>query len=102
MFDLVRKALLLGVGAASMTEERIRALADELIAQGGISREEGERMVKDVLAKAEESRKDWDTKVRDLVREGIRKIDLVPRSDYETLVRRLEVLEERVRVVEHK
>jgi polyhydroxyalkanoate synthesis regulator phasin len=102
MFDLVRKALLLGVGAASMTEERIRALADELIAQGGISREEGERMVNDVLAKAEESRKDWDTKVRDLVREGIRKIDLVPRSDYETLVRRLEVLEERVRVVEHK
>lgn len=102
MLELFRKAVLMSVGAATLTEERIRSLAEELIAQGKLSKEEGEKMVKETLAKAEDSRKEWEAKVKDLVQDGFRKVDLVPRADFDALLKRVDALEERLKALEPK
>jgi len=102
MFDLFRKATLAGIGALTLTEERARRLIDELVEQGRMSREEGEALVKDMAAKVETSTSEWESRLRDMVQEAFRKMDLVPRKDLATLEEHVRVLEKRVAELERR
>lgn len=102
MLDFIRKAALAGIGALTLTEERARKLVDELVEQGRMSRDEGESLMKDMLARMDTSRSEWETRVRDMVQEGFRKMDLVPRKDLATLEEQIRVLEKRVAELEHR
>ncbi len=102
MLDIIRKAALAGIGALTLTEERARKLIDELVEQGRLSREEGESLVRDLLAKTEASREEWETRIRDMVQEVFRKMDLVPRKDFERLEEQFKALERRVADLERR
>ncbi len=102
MLDIIRKAALAGIGALTLTEERARKLIDELVEQGRLSREEGESLVRDLLAKTEASREEWEGRVRDMVQEMFRKMDLVPRKDFELLEEQFKALERRVADLERR
>ncbi len=102
MLDIMRKAALAGIGALTLTEERARHLVDELVQQGRMSREEGESLVRDMLAKTEASREEWETRIREMVQEVFRKMDLVPRADFDALETRYEALEKRLADLERR
>jgi polyhydroxyalkanoate synthesis regulator phasin len=102
MFDLMRKAMLVGIGALTLSEERARAVVEELMEQGKVSKEEGQALVKEMREKAETSRKEWEAKMRDAVQDGLRRIDVVVRSDYEALEKKVEELSARIKALEEK
>ncbi|MBI5014687.1 MAG: hypothetical protein HZB55_04255 [Deltaproteobacteria bacterium] len=102
MIDFIRKAALAGIGALTLTEERARRLVDELVEQGRMSREEGEGLMKDMLSRMDTSRAEWETRVRDMVQEGFRKMDLVPRKDLHALQEQVRILEKRVAELEQR
>jgi polyhydroxyalkanoate synthesis regulator phasin len=102
MLDFIRKATLAGIGALTLTEERARKLVDELVEQGRMSREEGEAIVKDMAARVESSTSEWESRLRDMVQEVFRKMDLVPRKDLAALEEQVRLMEKRVAELERR
>lgn len=102
MFDFIRKAALAGIGALTLTEERARKLVGELVEQGRLSAEEGENLLKDMLSRAEASKTEWEGRLREMVHEAFRKMDLVPRKDLAAAEEKVRALERRVADLEKK
>ncbi|RKY86229.1 polyhydroxyalkanoate synthesis regulator, partial [candidate division KSB1 bacterium] len=57
MFELLKKGVLLGLGAVTLTKEKAEELVDELIKKGELAREERATAIDEFLKKAEEEEK---------------------------------------------
>lgn len=85
MIDLVKKAILTGVGLAALTKEKMEELSKELIDKGKMSEQEGEKFVQDMLDRAEESRETLKGQTESLVKNTIAKMHLARIEDIELL-----------------
>jgi polyhydroxyalkanoate synthesis regulator phasin len=54
MFETLERLILLQIGAAAATRQRVQEIVDRLVEQGRIEREEGRTLVADVLSRARE------------------------------------------------
>jgi len=91
MFDLIKKAMLTGVGLAAMTRDKVEELPRELIEKGEMTEKEG--LVDEFMKKSEQAKKDLETKVEGIVEKVLGKMNLAPKED----IRRLE---EKIRHIE--
>jgi polyhydroxyalkanoate synthesis regulator phasin len=98
--DLIEQLLLAGVGAVSLTAERIEDLVDSFVEQGGVQRDEARAAVNDLVSR-------WRgdaTRVTERAGAGIqgmfRELGLVLRSEFEELELRVAQLEHRMKLVE--
>ncbi len=98
MFDILRKALLAGIGA----QEKVKELVDELIKKGELSESEGAKLVKEWTEKAEKSTDTIAKTVSETVRSTIERLRLPSKEEIEKInekiddiLRRLERLEKR-------
>ena len=96
MIDLIKKAVLTGVGVASLTKDKIEDLAKELIEKGKMSEEEGDKLVKEMLGRAEESRETMKNQTESLVQNTIAKMKLARVEDVELLRAEIERLREEI------
>ncbi len=81
MFDLIKKTILTGVGLAVMTRDKIEELAKELTEKGKLSEKEGKKLIDELLSKSEQARKDLETKLEDMVRRALGKVDVATKED---------------------
>lgn len=95
MIELIKKAMLTGLGAASLTKEKIEGIGRDFIEQGKLSQQEGEKLVEELLAKAEESKQGIKKQVKERVEEILKKMDLARMSDLDELKRQIRELQER-------
>ena len=93
MFDLLRKATLMGIGITSMTKDKIEELAKEIVEEGKLSEEEGKKLVEDLLKQADEARNELESRVEKLVRSALEKLDIPSRAEVEKLKVRIKKLE---------
>lgn len=102
MLDTLERLILLQIGAAAVTRERVQEAVNRLIEQGRMEREEGRTVVEDVLGRARER----STGARGLldasVQQGLRGVGVPNRESYEDLLFRVEQLEYRVRLLEDR
>ncbi len=98
----LERLILLQVGAAAATRDRVQEVVDSLIEQGRIEREEGRAVVNDVVNRARERSAGARSLVDASVQQGLRRGGLPTREDYEDLVFRVEQLEHRMRMVEDR
>lgn len=96
MIDLIKKAVLTGVGVASLTKEKIEDLAKELIVKGKMSEQEGEKLVEEMLSRAEESRETMKSQTESLVQSTIAKMQLARVEDIELLKKEIERLRDEI------
>jgi polyhydroxyalkanoate synthesis regulator phasin len=100
VLDTLERLILLQIGAAAVTRERVQEVVNRLIEQGRMEREEGRAVVEDVVARARER----STGARGLIdaslQQGLRGVGVPNREVYEDLLFRLEQLEHRVRLLE--
>jgi polyhydroxyalkanoate synthesis regulator phasin len=99
--DHVERLALAGVGAASLTAERIDALANALAEKGGIRREEARETISELTTR-------WrGESVRLSERAGsglagfFRELGLVTRDEFEELELRVAQLEHRLKLIEN-
>jgi len=96
----VERLLLAGVGAVSLTAERVEELADALTERGGMRRDEARRAIDDVVRRWRSDA----TRVTERAGAGLhgvfRELGLVVRSEYEELELRVAQLEHRLKLVE--
>ncbi len=92
MEKLIERTLLLGLGALTLTRERIKQAVDELVAEGEVEIKESQKLVDKLVAKGEAEREE----LRGLVRQEVDKVTPVSRKEFEALSQKVDQLAERL------
>ncbi len=100
MLDTLERLVLLQIGAAAVTRERVQEVVNRLIEQGRMEREEGRAVVEEVLGRARERSEGTRSLIDTSVQQGLRGAGVPNREAYEDLLFRVEQLEHRVRILE--
>jgi polyhydroxyalkanoate synthesis regulator phasin len=96
MMDLFKKAVLAGIGVATLTMEKVEELSKELIEKGKLSEQEGEKFLQEMQRRAEESRETLKQQTDRLVEAAIDKMQLVKTADLEKLQAEIEGLRKEI------
>lgn len=98
--ETLERLILLQIGAAAATRDKVQEAVDSLIQQGRIEREEGRTVVNDVMSRARERSAGARSLFDASMQQGLRGAGVPTREDYEDLIFRVEQLEHRVRMLE--
>jgi len=93
MFDLIKKAMLTGVGLAVMSKEKAEAMAREIAETAKLSSDKGQEFVDEIVGKSEKMRKDLEERIQRIVNETLKRADVPSRDDFDQLRARIEELE---------
>ncbi|MFW2366412.1 MAG: phasin family protein [Desulforhopalus sp.] len=96
MIDIIKKAVLTGIGVASLTKEKVEELSKELVVKGKLTEQEGEKFLQDMLDRAEESRNEWKEQADQVVKNALDKMQLASAEDIAMLKDELEKLREEI------
>jgi len=96
MIDLIKKAALTGIGVASLTSDKIEEFSKDLIDKSKMSEQEGEKFVKEMLSKAEDSRVSLKTQIESMVGAALSKVQLSRDEDLNELKSEIEKLREEI------
>lgn len=96
MFETIRNAAKIGLGAISLSHESLRALIDEMTELGKISREEGERLYAELEKASDEYRARFGEKVDEAVNKALGATRLAKRAEVDTLKRQLAEMQARM------
>jgi len=94
--EIIRKAMLLGLGVLSLTKEKAEEMVDELIKRGEVSREEKFKMVDKLLKEAEKQEEELTGKINETAQKLITKMGLATKKDLDDISKRLEEIEKRI------
>jgi polyhydroxyalkanoate synthesis regulator phasin len=78
---MVRNSLYFGIGAISLTRERVEELVGDLIKKGEMSSKEGKRFSEEVTDSIDRARKEIDERVRRRTRKAAEALNLVTRDE---------------------
>ena len=100
--ETFERLILLQIGAAAATRDKVQEIVDSLVEQGRVEREEGKTLVDQVLGRARERSSGARSLVDATAQQSLRRAGLPTREDYEDLIFRIEQLEHRVRMLEDR
>lgn len=98
--ETLERLILLQIGAAAATRDRVQEVVESLIQQGRIEREEGRTVVNEVVGRARERSAGARSLFDASMQQGLRGAGVPTREDYEDVIFRVEQLEHRVRMLE--
>jgi polyhydroxyalkanoate synthesis regulator phasin len=90
MFETIDKLFLAGLGAVSMTKEQAEKIFDEYVSRGKAERESKEGFVKEIMNKADKTRKDLEEIISKQISKTIEKLDLATKEDIKRLEEKLD------------
>jgi len=93
MLDIARKTILLGIGLASMTRDKIEEAAKKIAEEDKLSKEEGRKLAEDLLKQSDEAKKNLKDQVEKLVENTLEKLNIPSRKDLQKLEERIKKLE---------
>jgi polyhydroxyalkanoate synthesis regulator phasin len=85
MLDIVKKAMLAGIGIALKTKEDLEAFVKELVKKGELSEKEGKKLLDEFLKKYDETKKKLEERVEKKVKEVLKKSDVATRDELKEL-----------------
>jgi len=94
--EIIKKAMLVGLGA----QEKAKEFVEELVKAGELSKSEASSLVKEWSAKAEESTKEFDKRVKETVANVLEKLNIPSREDMEKLEKKIQALNARLKKLE--
>lgn len=96
MSEMFQKVMLLGIGAASLTREKVEELVDELVKKGKLTTEEGRELLDQATGRAKKEGMNIKEMAEDTYKDALRAMGVANRETVDDLERRLDVLEARV------
>lgn len=94
--DILKKSLAFSLGAAVLSAEKIRQMADEMVARGEMSQDEAKKFVDDVSKKADEEKSNMQNWLREQSLKMLQQAGAVEVSRVERLEARVAALELRL------
>jgi polyhydroxyalkanoate synthesis regulator phasin len=76
MSDLIRKALLSGLGLANLTRDAVQKTAEDLVRKSNLSEEEGRRLVKDLHRRSAKAQRDLEKTMHTAVNKLLKNLNL--------------------------
>lgn len=92
MIELIKKAVLTGVGVASLTKEKVEELSQEVVKKTQMSESEGEKFVQEMLVRAEESKAAIKQQTNNVVNSVLSKMQFAKSEEVEALKTEIEKL----------
>ncbi len=96
MIETIRRLILAGLGTLDLTEEKLRAVFDDLVRRGEITEKEARETVTDWMRRANEQRARLQQQIDDSIKRFTEKRDAPLREAIEALTARVEALERRL------
>ena len=96
MIESLRKLGLLGIGAISITEEKVKQVVNELVEKGEMNAEEGKTLVHELLAEKKKQMQDFDEKISKDVQNAISKSKIASKDDVSRLEDKITELEKTI------
>ncbi len=93
---LARKFLLLGIGALSLTEERLEQIISGMVKKGEISRQEGRDLVQEMLKKIDQEKDNLSEKIKKEFDSLMDKVDVPKQSELNELKQKIAELEAKI------
>ncbi len=94
--EIIKRAMLAGLGA----QEKAREFVDELVKAGELSKSDASSLVKEWVSKAEDSRREFDTKIKDAIAASLEKFNIPSREDIEKMEKKLQNISARLAKLE--
>lgn len=95
--EIIKRAMLAGLGA----QEKAKEFVDELVKAGELSKSDASSLVKEWVSKAEDSRKEFDTKIKDAMAAAFEKLNVPTRDDIEKMEKKLQNISARLAKLEN-
>jgi len=102
MIDLIKKAVLTGLGVASLTKEKIEEFGRELMDKGKLTEQEGAKFVVEMQKRADESREALKNQTDKLVEAALSRMQLAKGSDLEKLQAEIASLRKEIEELRNK
>ncbi|MEN8188676.1 MAG: hypothetical protein ABFS19_02425 [Thermodesulfobacteriota bacterium] len=96
MIDLIKKAMFMGLGAASLTKEKVEEVAREFVDKGKLSQQEGEKLVDELMKKSDQAKDDLKEQVSQKVEEVLAGMNLAKKEDVTALRQEIEDLRQEI------
>jgi polyhydroxyalkanoate synthesis regulator phasin len=92
MFETLDKLMLAGLGAMSMTREKAEEIFDEYVEKGKAQRTNKDSFVRDLMDRAEKSRKEMEKTIHDQVEKALVNQPIATKDDIKRLETKLDLL----------
>ncbi len=96
LFDVVRKAMLVGFGV----QEKVNEFINELVTKGELNKSEGAKLVKEWSEKAEKTTEEINKTINEMVGGAVKKLNLASKADLEKLSKTVQTLSTKVQKLE--
>jgi len=100
MRNEIKKGLFAGIGAVTLTRERLEQVIDKFVKDSKLDREEGRRLVDELVEAGERQWSGAEDRILETVKKGISSLDIGRRSEVQELRERVENLEKRLTIME--
>jgi len=94
MENFFRKGLLTGVGIGLMTKEKIEQAARKIAEDAKMSEDETKKFVAELKKSSDKTREEVESHIQEQIREAVRKMGLVTKSDFEELKKQIDGIQE--------
>ena len=102
MSDLIKKTLLAGVGLALKTWDEVEDLAKELVDKGKMNEKDGNKFIKDLQNRYEETQKKLEARVEQTVKEFLKKANVVTSDELKAVKKEVRELKKMISSVKEK
>jgi len=93
MSNIINKALMAGLGAASLSREKLEALIDDFVKRGEVSYNEKQGLLSDLLESVEKRRTELKQFVQKEVKIVLKALDVPTREEVNIIKKQVERLE---------
>ncbi len=100
MLDDIKKGLYAGIGAVLLTRDKVEQVIDKFVKDSKLDREEGKKLVEDLVKAGEKQWSDAEAKILETVKRGIGSLDIGRKSDFDQLQELVQNLEQRMTIME--
>lgn len=92
MSDLIKNIILSGLGLLSITSDKAKSIAKDLIKKGKLSENEEAKFVKDLMTKSKKIGNDIDKKIESIVEKTLKKLNIPTHKDLDDINQKLDIL----------
>ena len=92
MMEIIKKSMLAGIGLALKTKEEVEELARGFVKRGELTETEGRKLLAELILKVEESKRKLESKIEKIVKDLLKKADVVTKEELNGLKKEIREL----------
>ena len=93
---LLEKVILSGLGLASLTQEKVQKMVNELVKEGEMSEKDAAIMAKKAMDNLEKGKREMESKMNKTVKEMMAKADIPSKKDIAALEKKIDELNKKL------